>query len=43
METIILNMPEENYEKLFHTFVAWARFGDLLDYDEDSKTLSLPD
>ncbi|HEX4412618.1 MAG TPA: nitrate/sulfonate/bicarbonate ABC transporter ATP-binding protein [Lacipirellulaceae bacterium] len=43
LETIILNMPEENYEKLFHTFVAWARFGDLFDYDEDSKTLSLPD
>ncbi len=43
LETIILNMPEENYEKLFDTFVAWARFGDLLDYDEDSKTLSLPD
>ena len=43
METIILNMPEENYEKLFDTFVAWARFGDLLDYDEDGKTLSLPD
>ena len=43
LETIILNMPEENYEKLFDTFLAWARFGDLFDYDEDGKTLSLPD
>ena len=42
-ETIILNMQEENYEKLIHTFVAWARFGDLFDYDEESKTLSLSD
>jgi NitT/TauT family transport system ATP-binding protein len=43
LETIILNMPEENYEKLFHTFMAWARFGDLFDFDEESETLSLPD
>jgi NitT/TauT family transport system ATP-binding protein len=40
-ETIILNMPGENYEKIFHTFIAWARFGDLFDYDEESETLSL--
>jgi NitT/TauT family transport system ATP-binding protein len=41
LETIVLNMPQENYEKTFNTFVRWARFGDLFAYDETSETLSL--
>jgi NitT/TauT family transport system ATP-binding protein len=42
LETIILNMPQENYEAMFHTFVGWARFGNLFAYDEATETVSLP-
>ena len=42
LETMILNMPEENYERMFATFVSWARVGDLFAYDEARQTLSLP-
>jgi NitT/TauT family transport system ATP-binding protein len=41
LETIILNMPQENYEKVFNTFIRWARFGDLLAYDENTEIISL--
>jgi NitT/TauT family transport system ATP-binding protein len=41
LETIILHMPQEHYERVFHTFVRWARFGDLFAYDEATGTLSL--
>jgi NitT/TauT family transport system ATP-binding protein len=40
-ETIILRLPQENHEKTLQTFVAWARFGNLLAYDENSQELSL--
>ena len=33
-ETLILNLPEVNYEKEFATFVNWASYGDLFAYDE---------
>src|SRR5262249_51956628 len=33
-ETIILRLPQENHEKTFQTFIRWARFGNLLAYDE---------
>jgi NitT/TauT family transport system ATP-binding protein len=42
LERIVLNIPQENYEKVFETFLQWARFGDLFDYDEATETLSLP-
>jgi NitT/TauT family transport system ATP-binding protein len=41
LETIIMAMPHENYEKVFNTFVRWARFGDLFAYDETTEMLSL--
>ena len=34
LETIILHLPQENYEKIFHTLTTWARYGDLFSYDE---------
>ncbi|HTQ40117.1 MAG TPA: nitrate/sulfonate/bicarbonate ABC transporter ATP-binding protein [Pirellulales bacterium] len=40
-ETIILRLPQENHEKMFQTFVRWARFGNLLAYDENTQELSL--
>jgi len=41
LETIILHLPEENYQRLFDTFLHWARFGELLSYDEVRGTLKL--
>jgi NitT/TauT family transport system ATP-binding protein len=41
LETIILHMPQENYERVFDTIIRWARFGDLFAYDESSETISL--
>jgi NitT/TauT family transport system ATP-binding protein len=42
LEQIVLHMPQENYERIFHTFIGWARFGDLFDYNEKTEILSLP-
>ncbi|HEY7309166.1 MAG TPA: efflux RND transporter permease subunit [Gemmataceae bacterium] len=41
-ETLILNLPEENYEKGFATFIDWARYGDLFAYDETTGQISMP-
>jgi NitT/TauT family transport system ATP-binding protein len=41
LETIIMHMPQENYEKMSNTFIRWARFGDLFAYDENTETISL--
>lgn len=41
-ETIVLHMPGEHYERVFETMVRWARFGNLLTYDESTATLGLP-
>ena len=41
LETIIMRMPQENYEKVFDTFIRWARFGDLFSYDEASEIIAL--
>jgi NitT/TauT family transport system ATP-binding protein len=41
LETIVLRMPQENYERVFDTLVAWARFGNLFQYDEARESLSL--
>ena len=40
LETIVLRMPQENYEKVFETLVGWARFGELFAYDEMTGTIS---
>ena len=42
LETVAVNMPNEDYESMFETFVNWARFGDVLEYDEATDTLTLP-
>jgi NitT/TauT family transport system ATP-binding protein len=41
LETIIMHMPQENYEKMSNTFIRWARFGDLFGYDENTEMISL--
>jgi len=40
MEIIAMRMPYENYERMFDTFVGWARFGDLFAYDDQLGILS---
>ncbi len=42
-ETIILRLPQENHERVFQTFVRWARFGNLFAFDDDTRQLSLPE
>jgi NitT/TauT family transport system ATP-binding protein len=42
LETIAVNMPNEDYESMFETFVNWGRFGAVLDYDEATETLLPP-
>lgn len=42
LETIVTRMPYENYEKVFETFIRWARFGELFHYDDTTHRLSLP-
>jgi NitT/TauT family transport system ATP-binding protein len=42
LETLVLHLPQENYEQIFRTFIGWARFGELFTYDERSQTLALP-
>jgi NitT/TauT family transport system ATP-binding protein len=39
LETLVMHMPQENYEKVFQTFIRWARFGNLFAYDETSERI----
>ena len=41
LETIVMCMPYENYERVFNTFIRWARFGGLFAYDETTQRISL--
>jgi len=40
LETLVLHMPQENYEKVFQTFIRWARFGNLFAYNETTERIS---
>jgi HAE1 family hydrophobic/amphiphilic exporter-1 len=42
LETLILNLPQENHEKQFATFLNWARYGDLFAHDETTGQISMP-
>src|SRR5262249_11832171 len=41
LETIVTRMPYEHYEQVFATFVRWARFGELFDYNEADQRIVL--
>jgi NitT/TauT family transport system ATP-binding protein len=41
LELIALNMPNEDYDAMFETFVGWARFADLFSYDEERTEIAL--
>ncbi len=40
-EMIVFQMPAENFDRVFDTFVRWARFGNLFAYNEDTEEMSL--
>jgi len=42
LETIVSRMPYEDYEKIFNTFLRWARFGELFVYDAVQQRISIP-
>ena len=42
LETIVMSMPYENYERVFNTFLRWSRFGELFIYDEATHRITLP-
>ncbi len=42
LETIVTRMPYEDYERVFNTFIRWARFGALFTYNEATQRVSLP-
>jgi NitT/TauT family transport system ATP-binding protein len=41
-EVIILNLPSENFEKTFETFIHWTHYGNLFAYDEDTQKIFYP-
>jgi NitT/TauT family transport system ATP-binding protein len=41
LETIVMRMPSEDYERVFQTFIGWARYGDLFSYDEATEMIGL--
>ena len=41
LETIVLLLPDEDWEALFARLVGWGRFGELFAYDDASESLSL--
>jgi NitT/TauT family transport system ATP-binding protein len=42
LETLVLHLPQEDYEQQFNTFVQWARFGEMFAYDENSEEITPP-
>jgi NitT/TauT family transport system ATP-binding protein len=41
-ESIIMHLPQENYETVFQTFIRWAWYGNLFVYDEFRGEITLP-
>jgi NitT/TauT family transport system ATP-binding protein len=41
LETLVLRLPDENYENQFRIFIGWARFGNLFAYDEATEKITL--
>lgn len=40
LELIILRLPSEDYERVFATWIGWARYGDLFAYDEEEGVIA---
>lgn len=42
LERLAALLPYDHSDKLFETLVAWGRYAEILDYDQDTNTLYLP-
>ena len=42
LERLAALLPYDRSDKLFETLVAWGRYAEILDYDQDTNTLYLP-
>jgi len=42
LEHLAALLPYDHSDKLFETLVAWGRYAEILDYDQDTNTLYLP-
>jgi NitT/TauT family transport system ATP-binding protein len=42
LERLAALLPYEHSDKLFETLVAWGRYAEVLDYDQDTHTVYLP-
>jgi NitT/TauT family transport system ATP-binding protein len=40
LETIVLRMPAEDYERVFDVWIGWARYGDLFAYDQTEEIVT---
>ncbi len=40
-EIIVLNLPAENFEKIFGTFVDWSQYGNLFHYTEETQNIHI--
>jgi NitT/TauT family transport system ATP-binding protein len=43
LEIIAVNAPNEDYEAMFVTFVAWAQYANLFAYDDERGEIALPE
>jgi NitT/TauT family transport system ATP-binding protein len=43
LELIAVNAPNEDYEAMFETFEAWARFANLFAFDDERGEIALPE
>jgi hypothetical protein len=41
LELVAVNMPSEDYDRVFETFIGWSRFADLFSYDEETGVIAL--
>ncbi len=43
LEELAILLPYDQPEKLFETIVAWGRYAEILDYDQDTHTIFIPE
>jgi NitT/TauT family transport system ATP-binding protein len=42
IESLSSSLPYDNAEKLFDTIVAWGRYAEIIDYDQDANLIFIP-
>jgi NitT/TauT family transport system ATP-binding protein len=41
LETLVLHLPQEDFEQQFNSLIQWARFGELFAYNEATEEITL--